>query len=897
MEQSESKTVAGASFRCLNCLLSTPNSFKCVHCGSHPQKVVWEYPHLKPGTLLHGRYIIGRTLGQGGFAITYLGLQEGLNRRVAIKEYYPAELADREESTHTVQVRRSLGNATDNQEFYRHGLDRFLEEGRNIVQCHQPRPHPNLVQVTDYFEENGTAYLVMDYVEGVSLEEFLKSQPSGRLDEREALAIIMPLLDGLGMVHTRGFMHRDVKPANVYISKDNEIILLDFGAARQSFGRERNTLTVMLTPGYAPPEQYTESGDQGPWSDVYGAAATLYKALTAETPPSAMARLSGTVLPAPNSFAEVRINGRLNRAVMAGLALDRKERIQSASAFKDALQRPNKINQILVTTHLAQKESGGRVNFGKLRRLSMVVFMALAISAAGIGLWQAVDAMLAKKGGRQETRVSEQQANELYNATRQFFEAMNARWARGGGGDRPSAEAAGIKAAAVMEGVDRKSLDESKQADWEAAAALYEQGGDYYAEGSFDKAREQYLLSIKAFESLKGVSDVQSMLPKERLAAAEAASRDLRKAAFRAGARRLAPAKFDEGEHMLAQAAGEADTDAAIKAHETASTLFQEALEEAQANKRAGAGQSGGVLSPSTVQAVPPGLGGGGGRWELSLGAGLPLVMAWIPGGEFMMGSDPGEAEHKINEAPRHRVVLSKGFWMGKCEVTVGQFSQFVRETGYRTAAEVTGGAWMVNKAGKNEWVKKMNWMNPKFIQDDNDPVVLVDHGDAEAFCKWLGEKTGAAFRLPSEAEWEYACRAGSVTAYQWGDDPADGETWLNGADLNMQRKRPNWQVFPFDDGHLYTAAVGTFQENAWGLQDMHGNVWEWCMDWYSPDFYSRSPEADPVNGEGGRVKVVRGGSWLWYPGSCRSAARASFAPDYAADDIGFRVVCTTTAQ
>jgi len=291
MNEPDTEAPSTDTTRCLACLLPFGKGLVCANCGTSRTNIPWEQPQLRPGTKVHGRYLIGKALGKGGFAITYLALQEGLNRRVAIKEYFPFDVAERGDNASTVQLRTNLG-LTETTVSYRRGVSRFLEEGQNIVQCHQPNPHPNLVRVTDYFEENGTAYLVMDYVDGISLENFLKAQPRSRLEEREARDLIMPVLSGLSAVHKHGFLHRDVKPGNIYISKQGTVILLDFGSARQALSNERHTLTVMLTPGYAPPEQYSGDGEQGPWTDVYGVAATLYRCVTGETPPSAMSRIS-----------------------------------------------------------------------------------------------------------------------------------------------------------------------------------------------------------------------------------------------------------------------------------------------------------------------------------------------------------------------------------------------------------------------------------------------------------------------------------------------------------------------------------------------------------------------------------------------------------------------------
>ncbi len=322
---------------CLNCLGNLGEANICPHCGAHGGKTSWEAPALKPGTRLAEKYLLGRALGRGGFAFTYLGMHIDLGICVAIKEFFPQELVERDMNTNRVMARQTSHTEFSYTDHYSKGLQRFIEEGRNIVRCHEPVPHPNLVRVTDYFEANGTAYLVMNYVKGVSLAEHLKSQPKGRLNEETASRILVPVMDGLRVVHERGFCHRDVKPANIYLSDDGLVILIDFGAARTSVQQESLTQTVFLTPGYAPPEQYSLRGVQGPWTDVYGCAATLYRCLTGIDPVSAMDRLAGINLTPPASVPDCRISEAMENVICTGLESDCSKRPQTIKAYQEKL--------------------------------------------------------------------------------------------------------------------------------------------------------------------------------------------------------------------------------------------------------------------------------------------------------------------------------------------------------------------------------------------------------------------------------------------------------------------------------------------------------------------------------------------------------------------------------
>jgi len=238
---------------------------------------------LQPGHLVHW-FKIERILGQGGFGITYLAIDTNLNRQVAIKEYLPVEIAVRDSNN-------SLYPISDNRsDQYSFGLSRFIEEAQTLAKF----DHHNIVRVVTVFEANNTAYMVMRYEEGECLDNILKARKT--LNEKTLKNILFPILDGLEKVHAEGFIHRDIKPANIYIRMDGSPVLLDFGAARQSLGEATKTLTSMVSSGYAPFEQYfSKSDQQGPWTDIYGLGATIYRGITSVMPMDAVDR-SNTIL-------------------------------------------------------------------------------------------------------------------------------------------------------------------------------------------------------------------------------------------------------------------------------------------------------------------------------------------------------------------------------------------------------------------------------------------------------------------------------------------------------------------------------------------------------------------------------------------------------------------------
>ncbi len=271
-------------------------------------------------TLLHGYLRLGKILGIGGFGVTYLALDERLQTTVAIKEYLPRDLASR--SPDGLIVQPHTARDADNFQF---GLKEFLQEARTLARFN----HPNIVRTRSYFEEHDTAYLVMDYVEGVNLNKVLKRQ-GGRMPEQAAIQLMRGILDGLHAVHAAGFLHRDLKPDNVYVQASGQPVLLDFGAARLALGERSRSYTQILTPGYAPYEQYSRRGGQGPWTDVYGAGATIYRMVTGEVPLEATDRMFGTPLRPAEAFG---VSQALSDVLDQAMAIRPEERPQSISAF------------------------------------------------------------------------------------------------------------------------------------------------------------------------------------------------------------------------------------------------------------------------------------------------------------------------------------------------------------------------------------------------------------------------------------------------------------------------------------------------------------------------------------------------------------------------------------
>lgn len=296
----------------------------------------------------------------------------------------------------------------------------------------------------------------------------------------------------------------------------------------------------------------------------------------------------------------------------------------------------------------------------------------------------------------------------------------------------------------------------------------------------------------------------------------------------------------------------------------------------------------------------------------------LGMKFVLIPSGEFMMGSDESadalardfpllerrRFAELADEAPVHKVRITRPYYLGRHEVTVGQFRRFVQASGYKPEAEADGtGGYGYNrdydpdKSARGDAFEGRNpaysWRNPGFAQGDDHPVVNVTWNDALAMSKWLSEKEGVKYRLPTEAEWEYAARAGTRTRYHSGNDVLSLLKVANLFDADAAKNWPKWERYALQghDGFEFTAPVGSFAPNAFGLYDMHGNVWEWCADWYGENYYARSPRNDPAGPEAGAVRVRRGGSWHTWPFYARSSYRNWNASSTRYTLVGIRLV------
>ncbi|HIW73533.1 MAG TPA: protein kinase [Firmicutes bacterium] len=353
--------------RCPSCFEEYDGSLGlCPHCGYETGDPPEEAYFLCPGMLLHDRYIVGKALGFGGFGITYKAWDTNLNTVVAIKEYYYTGVVSRQPGTQEV-----LLYAQNRRAEFRHFLNRFLDEARHTAQF---IANPNIVNVYEYFEANNTAYIVMEFLEGTPLNEFLKHHA---MDMDQCLRVMQSVCSALKTVHAAGIIHRDISPDNIYLCSNGTIKLIDFGAARFSKNEPQQImkLTQVMKPGFSPPEQYQSVSAQGPWTDIYALGATLYYMITGTKPEESTNRKAEDALKPPKEL-NPDIPDYINDTILRAMAVDMHLRFPSVEEFEKALTKEKKVLGV------AKEKRRRRVNrlIGLVSAL-LVVFAGILVFA------------------------------------------------------------------------------------------------------------------------------------------------------------------------------------------------------------------------------------------------------------------------------------------------------------------------------------------------------------------------------------------------------------------------------------------------------------------------------------------------------------------------------------
>ena len=337
---------------CNGCMNLIDERVKICPICNHKQKLdadFWKFRNLKEGTVLQGRYTIGKRLGFGGFGITYYAWDQKLQIPVAIKEYFPVGYAVRKADTEDVTV-----FSFEMAEEYENGLNLFLIEAQNLAKLHQME---GVVHIFDCLIENNTGYIVMEYLQGQNLEEYIRKK--GILKYEEAIPMVLRLLTILDALHKQNLIHRDISPDNIFLLEDGRIKLIDFGSARFFlFSMAGSYSAPILKPNYAPVELYLREEDQGPWSDVYGVGAVFYYMITGKRPIDAFKRLPEERLPLPSKEG-ADISQAAEAVLMKSLAVKKEDRYLSAEEFRKALLSCKQRKGVLRRLFAWKKDAAG----------------------------------------------------------------------------------------------------------------------------------------------------------------------------------------------------------------------------------------------------------------------------------------------------------------------------------------------------------------------------------------------------------------------------------------------------------------------------------------------------------------------------------------------------------
>ena len=926
---------------------------------------------LPPGTRFE-EYRLDTVLGAGGFGITYRAYDAHLDMFVAIKEYLPGEFAARTEASTVVP--KSNTDAQD----YHWGLTRFLDEARTLARFN----HPHLNRVLRFFESNGTAYMVLEYIQGETLADRLSREP--HLEEADLQRLLDEVLSGLAVMHEASYVHRDIKPGNLMLrEEDGSAVVLDFGAARQAVGQRSKPITSILTPGYAPVEQYDGKVDRvGPWTDIYALGTVAYRCISGlgdgELPDAVARMLAHTrgdvgLLPAVEA-GKGRYKPKLLEAIDWAMEVDEGDRPQSVEAWRQALAGGSRRKSPTKSVRKpATRPTRGTTTERTGMRWSNVALTLVIMALLGAGAWWGWQEYpeLFGQGAVDAPEITEQETPAYVpGETPQEAETGETGEAVAGMEEPSPSDKAAIEQPASKEPVPSAEDDEVVRLLAAAEADLKERRlTSPTGNNAWERYQEVLILDSSNPDAVRGMERVIESYMEFFGAAVEQEAFD-KASGYLTRIRELHPDSpvLEAGEQRL-EAARQARTDrlaeqerqrqAALErqriaqAIETHWTAFEAAIQVEDMSEaadiltrvralhpeepglaageqrlevlrielerqRAEAIQAHWAAFEAAIQAEDldeatgilaqvrdlspeePGLAAGEQRLEAAqaelerkqqeaLKRELAGEMVSIPGGTFRMGDLSGEGDD--DEKSVHSVTVP-AFKLGKYEVTVGQFRRFVEATGYRTDAErnADGNAGCFsNTSGVDwDWVSGRSWRNPGFSVGDEQPVVCVSWNDAQAFIEWLTAQTGESYRLPSEAEWEYAARAGSATKYHFGNSVSQLCRYANHADTSTDFV---WRNESCSDGvGKRTAAVGRYQPNSYGLYDMHGNVWEWAEDCWNETYRGAPTDGRAwTSGDCGQ-RVIRGGSWDGDRWSLRSAYRYRFTRTYRNSGIGFRL-------
>ena len=712
--------------------------------------------------------------------------------------------------------------------------------------------HPNIARVYESGLLRGGYYYAMALIHGVPLDTYVREK---RLSRRQMVDLLRTICLAVEHAHKNGVVHRDLKPGNILVTEDGQPHILDFGLAQSTFD-EDDEMALSIdgqatgTPAYMAPEQAAGRRDEiGAWTDVYAIGVIAFGLITGHTPHDltglkydVIRRIAEEEVQRPRDVCK-DVDKELEALLLKALASNAADRYAAAGALADDMR-----NYLQGRPLTARPITFGYVASKWLRRnwrrLAAAVVLAGVITATAVITWYGW-------GGE-----SGPMAEEELGAVVPVKAAAEVAWERVQGLDPASGFGEVIaKAQAVWRNAktlfDKKSYAEARKAYEELqrqSEAIWQR--QQQRQPAFD-ARDAYRRALKRYdlEQLKTYGGTAWQHVAAAVRMAESAGDNFA----------MAAAAWRQAEQLLGEAGrqGQRQLKALVDGYVTQAQSLYEQKKYAEA------------LAPvaAAIAVCPTDRAARGLRDRiearlplprelvLDLGGEVAMKLVLIPAGKFLMGSPADEPQREPDEAPQRTVTISRPFHLGATEVTQPQYER------------VTG-------------------KNPSRFRGPDNPVDSVSWNDAVAFCRAVSDRVGRNVRLPTEAEWEYACRAGTTTPFYTGPTISTDQANYAG----------NYAYGPGKVGEFRkkTLPVGTFAPNPWGLYDMYGNVGEWCADWYGERYYEKTGDCtDPKGPVAGDHRALRGGPWSSPPAFCRSANRFRLRPDLSGEAYGLRVAVT----
>lgn len=816
---------------------------------NHPRPVP-----LDPGTRIDNLRI-ERVLGQGSFSISYLVSDSLQGKQYVLKEYCPLNWVERLEDG---SLQSLASTATD----FHNGLQQFLSEGRTLAGLQ----HRNVIEVLRCFEARGTAWMLMPWYPGELLSHLLERQ--GPLHQAQLDALLPPLLDALQYLHQQSVIHQDIKPSNIYITSDGQPVLLDFGAALIA---QQAQSGAMGSPGYAAPEQQLGSASIGPWTDIYGLAATLYRAITGEIPPAAQTRLEAVgqglddPLAAIDAMATATLRASWTVAIQAGLQLQpdlrprkvsewsRMFAISHQATLDDTRNEPR--HSVLRAGRNLPRDSAGYDSEGRAwLPIALLGFFMLGLVILVVYLFS---------GDSGQAPVDEPMSGEPAGAgIEQHVDSrdpeLNRRW-------QEALEADTIFAYQQFRQDYPNSLHEAdanlhlarlddalwQTVDAEGTRSAYESYLEQLPEG---RHQADARIRLDVLDRTAAEADRQQELRQQQDNMAWNEARTQR--SISAIDRYMG--EFPDGQHLsaaqtlrreLSDAANDGSAFAAAQKLDTRKA-YQSYLDAFPRGQHVT--EALGAIDALTLRP---------GKRFRDCDVCPDLVV--LAAGSFWQGAEDESPTALANEKPQRKVVLERDFAIGIHEVTLAQWD-----------ACVAAGA--CEQTADNGWGRGAR------------PVIMVTWNDAQSYVEWLSRQTGEKYRLPSESEWEYAARASETDEWPQADPAyicslgniAGSETGFRWAHQACA-----------DPFALETAPVGSFPANSFGIHDSIGNVAEWTLDCMSLSYHDAPADGSTNNRGLCNSRVTRGGSWFSGARESRLTARFNLKAGDRNDFTGFRVV------